>query len=164
MKKIVSVKNKEAVISSIVMSEGFGLKIAPFHQLISKHSESLECFGEINKVIGLAGNTTNTPRGGKNKVTYWLNENQAIFIMTYTRKTEQTNQFRIDLIKAFSKLKNEANHVQSLLLEAQRLMRDYKVRGKDWSDFGRELNKRKPLIACALEDAEKLSQLELGFE
>ena len=159
MKQIVSMKNKKVVISSRVMADGFGLKIVSLHKLIDKHIESLKCFGLVDKVFGLISNQTNTPRGGKNKVTYWLNENQAIFIMTYTRKTEQTNQFRIDLIKAFSKLKNEANHVQSLLLEAQRLMRDYKMKGQDWSDFGRELNKRKPLIACALEDAEKLSQL-----
>ena len=159
MKKIVSMKNKEAVISSIVMSAGFGLKLAPFHQLIGKHSESLECFGEINKVIGLASDTTNTPRGGKNKVTYWLNESQAIFIMTYTKKTEKTNQFRIELIKAFSKLKNEASHVQSLLLEAQRLMNEYKLKGQDWSDFGRELKKRKPLLETKSKQSIRIQKL-----
>jgi len=85
----------------------------------------------------------------------------TLLVMKYAG--EKAMKFKEAYISRFNELANQTNHVQSLLLEAQRLMSDYKVKGQDWSDFGRELKKRKPLIACALKDAEELTQLELGI-
>ena len=149
------------VISNHKLADGFGVEVRAINKLIETHRPSIESFGVLDKVIGNTGSESNIPRGGKNKITYWLNKNQAMFLITYTKKTEKTNQFRIDLINAFDKLNSEIKHASSLLLEAQKLMNDYQLKGKDWSAFGKQLKIRKPLIARALRDAEQLSQMEL---
>jgi phage regulator Rha-like protein len=162
MSDLLKVVNNNAYVSNFKLADGFGLDVRSINRLITDNTESLLLWGDLIKEVGVISN--HSKQGGHNKITYLLNEQQAMYLMTYTRRNEKTDKFRIDLINAFMKLRENSASGFKLLLEAEKLMNEYKERSSGWGKFGVELKKQKPLIHKALENAEKLAQRELNLE
>lgn len=98
MKKLTILKNKEAVVCSADLAEGFEVEHRALRQLIKRHEKKLKKYGKVTFQM------QPSESGQKQSVTY-LNEKQALLIMTYTRSNDATDYFRMKLIDDFSKQK-----------------------------------------------------------
>jgi len=94
--KLTSINN-EMCISSDLMSGQIGTDPRSMKRLITKHKNRLESFGEVRFQI--------TPK--TKKTVYFLNEDQAIFLLTLSKNTEIVVDFKHKLVKEFSRLKRQ---------------------------------------------------------
>ncbi|MFK5895003.1 MAG: hypothetical protein QM504_17435 [Pseudomonadota bacterium] len=97
----------ELRIGSDLISENTKTEYKSTNNLIRKHKSRLESFGELpfKKAVG-----------GRKNIAY-LNEDQAIFLMTLSKNTEIVVSFKHNLVKEFSKLRTkqaviDANHAK----------------------------------------------------
>jgi phage regulator Rha-like protein len=84
----------EKVVSSLQIAENLDLQHESLQRLITKYISKLELFGVVRFEIG-----------AKNKKTFYLNENQALFLGTLSKNTELVVEFKNALVTAFSNLK-----------------------------------------------------------
>lgn len=101
----------EMRISSRDLAEGVGVQHKATFTLIKKHKKRLESFGSLEFKIPARSKT------GQEKHAF-LNEDQAIFLITLSRNTEQVVEFKHALVTAFSKLRRkqaliDANHAKA---------------------------------------------------
>lgn len=89
----------ELVIDSRLLSEQLGIKHSSLIKLIGKHQAIIEAdFGQVRFEIGTVQNSV----GAINEVKFaWLNESQALLLMTLSRNTEEVLDRKAGLIKAF---------------------------------------------------------------
>ena len=85
----------ERRISSHLIAEHIGTTYKATNNLIRTHKKKLESLGEVpfQKAVGERKNLA------------YLNEDQAIFLMTLSKNTEQVVEFKYQLVKAFSELR-----------------------------------------------------------
>jgi phage regulator Rha-like protein len=100
----------EMRVSSRLLSEGVGTSYKATNNLIRKHQNRLETFGELPFKKALKGESSRIKPA-------LLNEDQAIFLVTLSRNTEQVVEFKHQLITAFSMLRRkqaliDANHAK----------------------------------------------------
>lgn len=91
------VNPEELRVSSYEISLGLGLKHRPFINLITKHSKHIEEFGVLF--------FEKTEIEGAFVKAYFLNREQAEFVGTLSRNTEQVIAFKKWLVKWFNELK-----------------------------------------------------------
>lgn len=108
---LVNLKNidDEARISSAVIAESIGTSYKALNNLIKKHKKRLELFGLLPFKKDANGQ----------KIPAYLNEDQAIFLLTLSRNTEIVVDFKHRLVMAFSKLRRkqaviDANHAKAI--------------------------------------------------
>lgn len=89
--------NGEQRISSEVIAESIGTVYKATNNLIRKYLPELEEFGEVHfeKAVG------------QRKKLAYLDENQAIFLMTLSKNTKVVVSFKLQLVKEFSRLKRK---------------------------------------------------------
>jgi hypothetical protein len=87
----------EQRISSCLIAEHIGTTYKATNNLIRTHIKKLESLGEVpfEKAVGERKNLA------------YLNEDQAIFLMTLSKNTEQVVEFKYQLVKAFSALRRK---------------------------------------------------------
>jgi phage regulator Rha-like protein len=87
----------EQRISSCLIAEHIGTTYKATNNLIRTHKNKLESLGEVpfQKAVGERKNLA------------YLNEDQAIFLMTLSKNTEQVVEFKYQLVKAFSALRRK---------------------------------------------------------
>lgn len=87
----------EQRISSGVIADHIGTTHKATNNLIRTHKKKLESLGELpfQKAVGERKNLA------------YLNEDQAIFLMTLSKNTERVVEFKYQLVKAFSKLRRK---------------------------------------------------------
>ena len=87
----------EQRISSELIAEHIGTTHKATSNLIRTHKKKLESLGEVpfQKAVGERKNLA------------YLNEDQAIFLMTLSKNTEQVVKFKYQLVKAFSELRRK---------------------------------------------------------
>jgi len=87
----------EQRISSELIAEHIGTTYKVTNNLIRTHKKKLESLGELpfQKAVGERKNLA------------YLNEDQAIFLMTLSKNTEQVVKFKYQLVKAFSELRRK---------------------------------------------------------
>ena len=96
----------QLVIDSRLISKELGIDHKNFLETIRRHKETIEtAFGELRRETYIA----ETPTGGNRHyfLHYWLNEEQATFVMSLSRNTEQVVQCKVNLVKAFSEAKKQ---------------------------------------------------------
>ena len=98
MKDLTVIKNKQAVVCSDDLAKGFELEHRSLRQLIKRHEAKLKKYGKVTFQM------QPSESGQKQSITY-LNEKQALLIMTYTRSNESTDYYRMKLIDDFTKQK-----------------------------------------------------------
>jgi phage regulator Rha-like protein len=162
MEDLIIFRGGKALVSSSVLANGFELGQRSIDRLIKTNAETLKNWGEVETSIGGTSNPSN--RGGHNKIDYLLNEQQAMLIMTYTRKTQKTDDFRVSLINAFMGLKSSVLNAEGLLNESIRMLEKNKQAGSNWGHLGSKIKQeRKPLLET-IEAANRLLQIEFKFE
>ncbi len=87
----------EQRISSELIADSIGTTHKATNNLIRKYSPKLETFGELPFQKAL---------GGRKNLAY-LNEDQAIFLMTLSKNTELVVEFKHQLVTAFSNLRRK---------------------------------------------------------
>jgi len=87
----------EQRISSCLIAEHIGTTYKATNNLIRTHKNKLESLGEVpfQKAVGERKNLA------------YLNEDQAIFLMTLSKNTEQVVEFKHQLVKVFSALRRK---------------------------------------------------------
>lgn len=101
--EIVQEKNGELLVGSDTVAENVEYEHRAVIQLIRQNIQDLEEFGRV--AFQMQPFATNG--GTQNKEVALLNENQAMLIITYLRNNDITKRFKINLIKAFSIMKNK---------------------------------------------------------
>lgn len=100
---LVIVKNETPVVSHLVISENTWNDKRSIARLISNYTEQIEEFGVLGFEI-----TKPQESWWRPEKQYFLNENQATFLMTLLKNNEVVVNFKLNLVKAFSKLRE--NH------------------------------------------------------
>lgn len=159
---LIKVDDNDIRVSSFVLAEGFNVDKRSIDNLINKNKDTLSRWGDVEKIIGRSGNTSK--RGGHNRVEYLLNEQQTMYLLTYTKRTKQTDEFRVKLIDAFIELRSKASSYQKLLNEAEKLLEMSKEAGSNWGKLGQKIKQERKPILKAIDNAYKLLQIEIKFE
>ncbi len=93
------------VVDSRLVASELGIKHKTFMDTIRKYQNQIEsAFGLLaveTEAVKIPGQ-----RGVKNQKFYYLTEDQATFLMTVSRNTEQVIYCKINLVQAFSKAKD----------------------------------------------------------
>ncbi len=129
MNSLVTVLENVPVISHEVVAHNINLQTESIRDLISKYKTDMLEFGDL-KIDNLK--TDNNLFGGKPKIIYYLNEQQATLLMTYLRNNEVVRNFKKQLVKEFyelrtrqEKLQNELPiHIKQLQHECRKLQKE----------------------------------------
>ena len=97
--------NGELIVDSRLVAEKLGINHRNFRVTIEKYQTKMEQdFGHL----AFETQTVENSAGAVNKtVFYYLNENQATFLMTLSRNTEQVVDAKLGLVKSFSEAKKQ---------------------------------------------------------
>lgn len=100
----IQTQNDTLVVDSRLVAQELGIEHDSFLKTIRRHEETIKsAFGDLFGEVYIA----ETPTGGNREYFshYWLNENQATFVMTLSRNTPQVVQCKVNLVKVFSEAK-----------------------------------------------------------
>lgn len=105
---LVQLYHGEAMTTSETIASGVDLPHKTVIQLIRKYENELQEFGPLAFEMRKGGKL---PQGGCAKSTEfaWLNEGQAIFILTLMRNSEIVVTFKVSLVKAFLELRDKSD-------------------------------------------------------
>lgn len=105
MSEIVTLHNNEPMTTSLAIAEGVDLEHKSVIQLIRKYLGDLQEFGSLAfemRVMRKDG------RGGEAGEFAYLNEQQATLLITYMRNSDIVRRFKIELVRAFYALRDNA--------------------------------------------------------
>ena len=97
-KELVIIKNEIPVISHIVIAEKTNNDKDSVSRLIRNYTEELENFWKVGFEIHAMKNSKNKINETKE---YFLNEDQATFLMTLLKNTKEVVDFKLKLVLAF---------------------------------------------------------------
>ncbi len=128
MNNLLIVIDGESRVSHRVIAEQTHNQQKNINELIRKNISFLERFGHL---AFKTEKTTNTDLGnGRPSQTYYLNEDQATFLITLLRNNEIVLNFKFALVKAFSDLKKKAQE----LVVKESLIEDFNYTRVDLND------------------------------
>ena len=94
MNELVALKGNDIFTDSMVIANGTGNKHRSVQRVIDNHKSDIEFFGKVRFEI------TPSASGQEQKI-YKLNEEQATFLITLLRNTEQVLKFKKELVHQF---------------------------------------------------------------
>jgi len=94
MSEIVTLHHNEPMTTSLAIAEGVEMEHKSVIQLARNHLERLQRFGEVTFQMRL------NPQGSPTEF-FWLNEQQATFLITLMRNTPVVLDFKEALVRAF---------------------------------------------------------------
>lgn len=101
MYELVEVRRNEVFTNSKVIAEGTNNKHESIQRLIAKYEKSISRFGKVGfKIVPL--------KSGQNAKIYFLNEEQATFVMTLMRNDGEGGvvvEFKAKLVEEFYKMR-----------------------------------------------------------
>jgi phage regulator Rha-like protein len=100
----------ELLVDSRNVASVFQLQHKTLFRTIQDNRESLETLGQLRFQREVASG------GGNPRKFAWLNFDHVAFLLTLTKSTTQTREFRLRLILAFKKAREELRPVDQLLL------------------------------------------------
>jgi hypothetical protein len=115
MKELIHIFNQgtDFIVNSKGVANVFKIQHKSLRKLIEEHESQLTRLGvwrfEIAKPS--AGS-----EGGRPEKYYWLNFDQTIFLLTLTRPTAETKEFRVMLILAFRAAREKLRPVDAIML------------------------------------------------
>ncbi len=115
MKDLIPIFNQGAdlLVDSQDIAKVFGIQHKNLRETIESHEPELSRLGvyRFETAKPLAGSL-----GGRPEKHYWLNFDQVVFLLTITRPTEETKEFRVKLILAFRAARERLRPVDTILL------------------------------------------------
>lgn len=152
----IQTQNETLVVDSRLVAQELGIKHTTFLENLRKHKETLEqAFG----CLTVETYNVELPNGGTRSdfSHYWLNEDQATFVMTLSRNTPQVVQCKVNLVKAFSEAKaklEEKNVTSPPRLLSPELKLDYVREVQNISTNFSDVQPRlaQELIDCLMND------------
>ena len=120
---ILAINNDELKVSSETIAKSINIQHKNILESIRKHKIDFEVFGSIAFETRKGKSLL---QGGFAKSTEYalLNEQQAYLLLTYCRNTEIVRQFKIRLVKEYSRLKNNQSKIPQTFAEALQLAAD----------------------------------------
>ena len=109
MKELITVRSNEAFTNSMVIANGTGNTHHSVQQMIRKHSSTLERWGKIE----FRNLKCRNPKGGRPAKVFFLNEQQAIFLVTLLDNNEIVVQFKAELVDEFCKMRKVLTEKQT---------------------------------------------------
>jgi phage regulator Rha-like protein len=106
MCKIVEMSNEEPVVSHRLIAESTDNKEKSILDIITRYKEHFEEFGCI-LFSDLKSLNKNDDSRGRPAKTYYLNEQQATFLMTLLRNNEKVVEFKLKLVKEFYEMRKK---------------------------------------------------------
>lgn len=88
------------ITDTIIVSEKYQVKHDSVLRILRKYKDEFEIFGKLNG-FEIHRDTQ------RNSTGYFLNENQFFLLVTYMKNTEIARKYKIEFVKAFSKIKTE---------------------------------------------------------
>lgn len=104
----------EAVVSHEQLAEGLEIKAKNVRELLQKHHEDFEQFGQLPFQTETVKNTVGAVN---NKKIYYLNEQQATLALTYFRNSDTVRAFKVALVKSFFKMRSQLQGTQNHTLD-----------------------------------------------
>ncbi len=115
MKDLIPIFNQgtDFLVDSRDVAQVFNLTHQHLREQIESHEPELARLGVFRFETGkpLAGS-----QGGRPERYFWLNFDQTIFLLTLTRPTQETKEFRVRLILAFRAAREKLRPVDTILL------------------------------------------------
>ncbi len=102
MNDLVTLKKDECYTTSKVVADNLNRKHKSIRQLIETNENDFLEFGRLPFQM----TPLKTKSGIQNFKVYFLNEQQATYLITLMRNTEKVRQFKIALVKEFYKMRN----------------------------------------------------------
>jgi phage regulator Rha-like protein len=109
VKELITVRSNEAFTNSMVVANGTGNTHHSVQQMIRKHSSTLERWGKIE----FRNLKCRNPKGGRPAKVFFLNEQQAIFLVTLLDNNEIVVQFKAELVDEFCKMRKVLTEKQT---------------------------------------------------
>jgi len=109
----------EAVVSHEQLAEGLEIKAKNVRELLQKHSDDFEQFGQLSFQTDTV---TNAVGAVNQKKIYYLNEQQATLALTYFRNSDTVRAFKIALVKSFYKMKSQLQQGDGAMTQALHVM------------------------------------------
>lgn len=106
MSEIIELSKEEPVVSHRVIAECTGNMEKSILDLITRYKEHFEEFGCLLFSDLKSLNSDEETRGRPSKV-YYLNEQQATFLMTLLRNSDNVVQFKLRLVKEFFNMRKK---------------------------------------------------------
>ncbi len=101
MNKLVTIKGKEAFTNSLSVANGVGTEHRATQQLINRYEKDLKDFGRVTFEMS----PLETKGGVQNIKIYYLNEEQATFLISLMKNTKNVVQFKKELVRQFYAMK-----------------------------------------------------------
>lgn len=118
MNELIVIRSNEAFTNSIIVANGTGNNHHAIQQMIRKYESALERWGKIEFTHLKCRN----PKGGRPAKVYFLNEQQAIFLVTLLDNNEIVVQFKAELVDEFCKMRKVLTERQaSAWLESRKV-------------------------------------------
>lgn len=154
MKCLVEIQDNIPVVESLNLVDVLGIQHRSIYRLIVKHEDKLKHFGEVR--FGIASSDS-----GQNQAVAYLNESQAILLLTYTRSNASTDQFRIKLVQDFVAMREYIRKQEIFRLAGKEIRKELtdslKESGEDDKMHGHAYSNYTRLVyaCCGLSDKKK---------
>lgn len=163
-KEIIILKNNIPVVSHIVIAENTGNEKISIRKLIDNYKEKLEMFWVLSFEM-----TEPNKNWWRPEKEYFLNEEQATFLMTLLKNNEVVVDFKLRLVKAFYNLKNNFYHLPKSFSEALRMLASAEEEKEKLFLENKELEKTKAWInnkktATAMNTASRYAKINKKLE
>jgi len=117
MENLVVVKNEDVFTDSLVIANGTNNSHKSIKNLVSKYENEFSKFGRV-----VFRKEPFATAGGEQEITYYeLNEQQATFLMTLLRNSEEVVRFKLKLTKEFFRMRQFIMEKQSAEWQRARL-------------------------------------------
>jgi hypothetical protein len=115
MKELIKIQNQgsDLIADSRDVAKIFGIQHESLRKLIDEHVDHLEQLGVFRFEVGKPQKAS---LGGRPEKFAWLNFDQIALLLTLTKSTEQTKDFRLKLIIAFRDARKKLRPVDHALL------------------------------------------------
>ena len=111
MYELVELRKDDVFTNSKVIAEGTGNQHEAVQAIISKYASDIKDFGKLEFSDLKSGN----PKGGRPEHIYYLNEEQATFVITLLRNSKAVVKFKKELVRQFYAMRRFLIEKQSKL-------------------------------------------------
>lgn len=119
MYELVEVKENDVFTNSKVIAEGTGNRHEAVQRIISKYTEDIEDFGALRFEMRVLEHQNY--KGSTREKIYYLNEEQATFVITLLRNSKVVVKFKKELVRQFYDMRRFLIEKQSKIWNDTRL-------------------------------------------
>jgi len=107
---LIKLKNNIPKVSTLTIADNINYTHDGITKVLKRYTSDFEFFGLLDKV----SENSKSPKGGRPKVYFELNEGQTTLLFTYLENTPIVRDFKIKLVKAFLDMRELLQNKKSL--------------------------------------------------